>query len=114
MIALDGAEERLREGMRMPSLKERLKRWPRDYVETKVDCYLVQDGWTPREIHVLYEGHEAIAPSQYDRIGDRILRARKTGRPPLLWGWKGERDVDAERDLLRLLERLNFPRKGKP
>lgn len=115
MSALKGVEERVLESMVVPSLKDRPKRWPSNLVETKVDCYLVDDGWTPREIFPLHhDGMLPTEPAKYDYIGDRVARARKTGSPPLLWGWRDKRDPDAERRLLELLEEANLPRKGKP
>ena len=48
MGSLRAAEERILDGMTISSLKERRGSWPRDSVETKVDCYLVEDGWKKR------------------------------------------------------------------
>ena len=88
-----------------PSLAERRDRWPPQYVQTKVDCYLMQHGWTPREIYVFYYGKEASQPSKYDYIGDRVRRAKKTKKPPLIWGWPNEKNEKEARRLLDLLAR---------
>ena len=101
--ALAAAESRLAGGVVTPSLAERRDRWPSRYVETKVDCYLTQHGWTPREIYVFYYGKEASQPSQYKYIDDRVRHAKKSGKPPLIWGWPNEKNEQEARRLLDLI-----------
>jgi len=113
--ALDAAESRLLEGMVIPSLKGERERWPRDLVETKVDCYLIEDGWSTRDIFVLHhDGEEPSNSNRYRYIGDRVYRAKISGEPRLIWGWKRERNADEERRLLELVEQPNLPRERKP
>ena len=96
-------ERRIAEGMVIASLAERRDRWPPHYVETKVDCYLMQHGWTPREIYPLHHACEASKPRDYAYIGDRVRRAKKTKKPPLIWGWPNEKNEKEGRRLLDLI-----------
>ncbi len=105
--ALGAAEDRLLDGMVIPSLKEKLGRYPPNYVETRIDSYLSQNGWTDRDIFVLHLAKptpdlaaddrigkptpdvaedEYIVPSEYDYIGDRVRGVAKDGKPPQIWG----------------------------
>lgn len=103
VAALATVERRIAEGMVIASLAERRDRWPLHYVETKVDCYLMQHGWTPREIYPLHHGEEASEPRDYAYIGDRVRRAEKSGKPPLIWGWPNEKNEKEARRLLDLI-----------
>ena len=121
--ALGAAEDRLVEGMVIPSLKEKLGRYPPNYVETRIDSYLSQNGWTDREIFVLHLGKpttdvaagdgickptpdvaedEYIVSSEYDYIGDRVRDVVKDGKPPQIWGVEARKT--AAKDAKEILE----------
>jgi hypothetical protein len=101
---LVAAEEHLSGGVATPSLAERRNRWPRDYVETKVDCYLSQHGWEYQEIYAFH------LPGQLDKgnrpgrkIEERVRRAKESGKPPLIWSWPGEQNEKEARRILDLV-----------
>jgi hypothetical protein len=104
VIALAAAEGRMAGGIATPSLAERRDRWPRDYVETKVDCYLSQHGWKDPEIYAFHYGKANAKDGNTGRaIKDRVDRARKSGKPPLIWGWPGEQNRKEARRILDLV-----------
>jgi len=103
-IHLSYAEKHLGKHIATPSLAERRKSWPRDYVEKKVDCYLRQHGWAYEEI---YDFHHPGKPDKGNRPGrniqERVSKARTSGRPPLIWGWPGAQNEKEARRILDLV-----------
>jgi hypothetical protein len=82
-----GAEMQLAGRFTTPALVAKLRRRPRDYLRTAIDCYLFRHGWTASEIFSLYHPDSEVTLSGCGHIYDRVERARKTGHPPLIGGW---------------------------
>jgi hypothetical protein len=81
------AEQRLAERFTTPALAENPGRRPRDYLRTTIDCYLFRHGWTVPEVYSLYHPDWVVVATGCRNIYDRVERARKSGRPPLIGGW---------------------------
>ena len=104
MRALIAAERSIAGGLATPSLAEERGRWRADYAETKVDCYLVQHGWKPKEIAAaFYRVPNGRTPGS---IEDRVRRARETGKPPLIWPFPNEESDKRARQVREALARL--------
>ena len=120
--ALAAAEDRLAEGMVIPSLKEKFGRYPPNHVETKIDAYLSQNGWTDHDIFDLHRGKptpdlavddrigkptpdvvedEYIVPRKYAFIGDRVRRAAMDGKRAQIWGVEA-RKTEAQDEKIKL------------
>jgi len=70
-----------------PVLGENPGRRPRDYLRATIDCYLFRHGWTVPEIYFLYHPKSLASPHVCRHLYDRVEKARRTGRPPLIGGW---------------------------
>jgi hypothetical protein len=103
---MNKAEEWVAGGLVSPSLAERKSQWPRDYVETKVYCYLIQHAWTPEQIAAELFPGEASA-SKRKSINLHAKRAQVSGKPPLIFGWPSDENKAEAARLLKVTERAN-------
>jgi len=81
------AESNLAARFVTPPLHENPGRRPRDYLRATIDCYLFRHGWTVPEIYLLYHPKSLASPHVCRHLYDRVEKARRTGRPPLIGGW---------------------------
>jgi hypothetical protein len=101
------AEISLSKRLASPSLAERKGRWPRDYIETKVNCYLIQHSWTSEDIvSILFPDAKSVA-SKVRSIEDQVRRAEKSGRPPLVFGWPSEEKLKEANRLVAVVACAN-------
>jgi hypothetical protein len=91
------AEKQLAERFTTPALAENPGRRPSDYLRTTIDCYLFRHGWTVPEVFSLYHPDWVVVATGCRNIYDRVERARKSGRPPLIGGWAPQKKRAAKK-----------------
>jgi hypothetical protein len=108
------AEEWAAGGIASPSLAERKGRWPRDYIETKVYCYLIQHSWTLKKIVSIVLHDEEVCDANLKSVLRHVVRAIQSGRPPLVFEWTIEEARKEAARLLEVIERANKGLRGIP